>query len=168
MGWGFENEVPDVDRSVAIVAPHTSNWDFAVGILAILALGLDARWLGKHQIFRWPFGAVWRWLGGIPVDRGAAGGVVDAAVQLFRERASLMLGLSPEGTRGRVERWKSGFYRIALEAQVPILPVAFDYRSRRIIFCPRLQPTGDQETDVARLRSHFTAAMAKEPGQYQE
>ncbi|HLA78038.1 MAG TPA: 1-acyl-sn-glycerol-3-phosphate acyltransferase [Vicinamibacteria bacterium] len=168
LGWGIGTEVPDVERSVAIVAPHTSNWDFAVGVLALLAMGLDAHWLGKHQIFRWPFGVVWRWLGGIPVDRRAAGGAVAAAVRLYRERPRLMLGLSPEGTRKRVEKWKSGFYRIALEATVPILPVAFDYRTRRIVFFPLLVPSGDLDADIDRLRSCFTAAMAREPNQYQE
>lgn len=168
LGWGIETEVPDLDRCVAIVAPHTSNWDFAVGVLALLALGLDARWLGKHQIFRWPFCIVWRWLGGIPVDRRAAGGVVAGAVRLFRDRPRLMLGLSPEGTRKRVEKWKSGFYRIALEAGVPILPVAFDYRTRRIVFFSPFQPTGDLEADMAALRTNFTGAMAEKPDRYQE
>jgi len=168
IGWGIETDVPDVGRCVAIVAPHTSNWDFAVGVLALLAMGLDAHWLGKHEIFRWPFGIVWRWLGGIPVDRKAAGGVVAAAVRLFRERPRLMLGLSPEGTRKRVERWKSGFYRIALEARVPILPVAFDYRRKRIIFLSLFQPTGDLEADVAALRTPFTGSMARKPDQYQD
>jgi 1-acyl-sn-glycerol-3-phosphate acyltransferase len=168
LGWGIENAPPDVARCVAIVVPHTSNWDFAVGVLALLAMGLDARWLGKHGIFRWPFGVVWRWLGGIPVDRRAAGGVVATAVQLFQERPQLMLGLSPEGTRKRVEKWKSGFYRIALEAGVPILPVSFDYRKRRIAFFPLLQPTGDLEADIAALRTRFTSAMARRPEQYQE
>jgi len=168
LGWGIETDLPDVGRCVVIVAPHTSNWDFAVGVLAMLAMGLDAHWLGKHEIFRWPLGAVWRWLGGIPVDRKAAGGVVAAAARLFRERPRLLLGLSPEGTRKRVERWKSGFYRIALEGGVPILPVAFDYRTRRIVFFPLFQPSGDLEAEVAALRRLFTGSMARKPDQYQE
>ncbi len=166
MGWGFSGVVPDVGRCVAIVAPHTSNWDFVIGLLGMLSLGLDAHWLGKREIFRGLFGPVFRWFGGIPVDRGAAGGVVLAAIQRFRETDRLVLGLSPEGTRKRVERWKSGFHRIAVDAGVPVLPIAFDYRVRRLTFLPLFTPTGDFEADMAALRGQFTSAMAKRPDAY--
>ncbi len=159
-------EVPDVPRCVAIVAPHTSNWDFVVGIGALLALGLHGRWLGKHSLFRPPLGRLFHWAGGIPVHRANAEGVVEQAVASLREVTPFFLALAPEGTRRRVERWKTGFYRIACGAGVPIWPVALDYRSRVVRLHPPFAPTGDFEADVGRLRHFFSAAMARHPEGY--
>lgn len=161
--WRVEGEIPDVSKVVAIVAPHTSNWDFVVGLAAMLALGLRVEWLGKGTLFRPPFGALLRWLGGIPVDRSAADGVVDAAVDRFREKPTLFLGLAPEGTRKKVERWKSGFHRIARRAGVPILLVSLDYRLRVLGLGPLFTPTEDFEADLAALRSRFASGMARNP-----
>jgi len=165
-GWRVEGEVPDVPRCVAIVAPHTSNWDFVVGIGALLALGLRGRWLGKHSLFRPPLGRLFLWAGGIPVYRANAEGVVEQAVASLRELDPFVLALAPEGTRTRVERWKTGFYRIAHGAGVPIWPVALDYRSRVVRLHPLFAPTGDFEADEARLQLFFTAAMARHPEGY--
>jgi 1-acyl-sn-glycerol-3-phosphate acyltransferase len=162
----FEGAVPDVARLVMIVAPHTSNWDFVVGLFAKLALGLRARFIAKHTLFRGPFGSFLRWLGGIPVDRKAAGGVVESAIEILRTGDKVYLVLTPEGTRKKVPAWRSGFYRIAHGAGVPIFPVAFDYRKRAITFAPLFAPTGDYEADLPALRSHFDAAMAYRPENY--
>jgi 1-acyl-sn-glycerol-3-phosphate acyltransferase len=162
----FEGSVPDVPRLVLIVAPHTSNWDFVVGLFAKLALGLRVRFMAKHTLFRGPFGSFLRWLGGIPVDRRAAVGVVEGAIETIRAAEKLYLVLTPEGTRKRVPAWRSGFYRIAHGAGVPILPVAFDYRKRAVTFEPLFGPTGDYEADLRLLRSSFDASMAYRPENY--
>ena len=163
LGWRIEGEIPSVPRLLAIVAPHTSNWDFVVGLAAVLALRLDARWLGKHTIFRPPFRALLSFLGGIPVDRAAATDVVDQAVAAFRASDRLLLALAPEGTRKKVEKWKSGFHRIARAADVPILLASFDYRTRVIELGPVFTPTHDFEADLAAIRPRFTGAMARHP-----
>jgi 1-acyl-sn-glycerol-3-phosphate acyltransferase len=165
-GWRFEGTVPNVGRMVVVVAPHTSNWDFPVGIAAMLALGLRIRWLGKHTIFRGPFGALLRWLGGIPVRRGERLGAVDDAVDAFRAHDRLILALAPEGTRRRVATWKTGYYAIAERAGVPVLPVTLDW-SRRVIGIGELTTaTHGADALTAHLRSHLTPAMARRPEGY--
>ena len=162
----FEGSWPDLPRLVVIVAPHTSNWDFVIGLFGKLALGLRLRFIAKHTLFRGPLGWFLLWLGGIPVDRKAAGGVVESAVEALRAAQKLLLVITPEGTRRKTREWKSGFHRIACGAGVPILPVAFDYRKRAIIFEPVFEPTGDYTADLAALRSRFEAAMAYRPENY--
>jgi 1-acyl-sn-glycerol-3-phosphate acyltransferase len=166
LGWRFEGQVPNVPKAVLIVAPHTSNWDFPLGLLAKTALRLRVSWLGKHTLFGPPWGWLWRALGGLPVNRSAAGGLVDDVVRAFAERTQLVLALSPEGTRSKVERWKSGFHRMALAAGVPIVPLAFDYSVRAVRFLPPLTPGPDYEADLASLRAHFTPGMAYRPENY--
>jgi 1-acyl-sn-glycerol-3-phosphate acyltransferase len=162
----LEGEVPDVPRAVVIVAPHTSNWDFVVGLFGKLALGLRVRFIAKHTLFRGPFGSFLRWMGGISVDRRAAAGVVETAVEAMKAAEKLYLVLTPEGTRRKVPAWKSGFYRIAHGAAVPILPVAFDFQRRAIVFEPLFDPTGDYDADLPALRARFSAAMARRPENY--
>ena len=154
-GWGFEGAVPNVSKAVIIVAPHTSNWDFFVGVAAMFALGLRVVFLGKHTLFTWPLGPVMRWLGGVPVNRREARGVVDETVEMFAARDQMILGLAPEGTRDSVDRWKTGFYYVALESGVPIVPVAFDYRRRVIRFGEGFDPTGNLEDDLLILENYF-------------
>lgn len=166
MGWGFAGSVPDVPKCVLIVAPHTSNWDFVVGLAAMLALGLDARWLGKHTIFAGPFGPLWRWLGGIAVNRSAATAVADRVVTAVTQAERICIAIAPEGTRRRVERWKTGFHRIALGAGVPILPVAFDYGRKAVAFFEPVQPTADAEADIERLQALYRPDMACRPEGY--
>lgn len=166
LGFDLEGQVPNIPKCVLAVAPHTSNWDFPVGLCAKLALALRVNWLGKHTIFRFPFGLLWRRMGGIPVDRRAPAGVVRSVVAQFAAREQLFLGVAPEGTRRRVETWKSGFYRIALAAGVPIVLVALDYRRRRLSFGPALEPSGDYEADLAVMRARFNREMAYRPENY--
>lgn len=156
----------DVTRCVAVAAPHTSNWDFVVGIAAMLSMRLGAQWLGKEDIFRWPFRRLLVWLGGIPVDRSAPGRVVEGAVQAFRDREALFLTVAPEGTRRKVARWKTGFHRIACAAGVPIVPVVLDYRRREVRLEPAYAPTGDFDADVAALKTRFASEMARYPERY--
>jgi 1-acyl-sn-glycerol-3-phosphate acyltransferase len=161
-------QLPDEPRFVLIAAPHTSNWDFIIGVLSMFAIGIQLTWLGKHTIFRFPVNGILRWLGGEPVDRSASQGKVDLAIERFRTRSQWVLGLAPEGTRRRVEHWKLGFYRIAVGAGVPILTVAFDY-SRRVTDMGSLyRPTGDEVSDLKTIRSRYHKGMARHPEAYAE
>lgn len=161
LGWRFLGSIPDVLRAVIIVAPHTSNIDFFIGVAVMFALGLRVRFLGKHTLFFWPLGSVMRWLGGIPVDRRVATGVVDETVKLFAARDQLILALAPEGTRKSVGRWKTGFYFVAQKAEVPIVPIAFDYRQKRIRIGERFDPTGRLEDDLSVLERFFFGAEGR-------
>lgn len=163
MGWRVVGNWPDLPRFVVVVAPHTSNWDFVVGFAAYLALEIDASWLGKHTLFRWPAGPILRYFGGIPVVRTQATNVVDLHVQEFQARDQLIFVVAPEGTRKRTPEWKSGFYRIATGAGVPVLPVALDFGSRLIRLLPAFEPTGDYAADLPRIKAPFTREMARRP-----
>jgi 1-acyl-sn-glycerol-3-phosphate acyltransferase len=165
-GWTIEGEFPDTKKLVMAFAPHTSNWDFPTGLWVKLALRLEVRFVAKHTLFRWPLGPLLRWLGGIPVDRQAAAGFVGEIARGVREADKIVLLVAPEGTRKRTERWKSGFYRIAQDANIPILLLRFDYPQRRVLLGPLFWPTGDYERDLAALRSHVEARMALRPENY--
>ncbi len=166
-GWHFEGTVPDLPRMVLVVAPHTSNWDFLTGLWAKLALRLGAAFVGKHTLFRGPMGVFMRWLGGVPVDRRAAAGFADQVGKAMRDARRMLVVIAPEGTRRRAP-WKSGFYRIAVAAGAPILPIAFDYSRKAIVFAPPVTPTGDYERDLAAIRSLYRPQMALIPANYEE
>jgi 1-acyl-sn-glycerol-3-phosphate acyltransferase len=166
LGWRVRGELPDVAKFIIIVAPHTSNWDFAVGFLAYLALELDASWFGKASIFAWPFGPILRRFGGLPIRRGASENVVDRSIAESRMRSRFVLALAPEGTRRRVRTWRSGFYYIALGAGLPIVTVALDFAKREIEVGPAFQATGDYAADIARLLERFERVAGKHPALY--
>lgn len=157
LGWQFEGGFPPhIRQAVVIGAPHTSNWDLPYALLAAFALGLKVHWLGKIQIFRFPFGPVMRWLGGIAVDRSRANNLVDAAVQGFRRSDQpLLLIVPPEGTRSAVREWKTGFYYIALGARVPVVMAYMDHAMRRFGASQVFIPTGDVDTDIAAIRAYY-------------
>ncbi len=166
MGWRIEGDVPAVPQFVAIGAPHTATADAWIALWSMLGLGLRIFWMGKREIFRWPFAGLLRWLGGIPVERTAPGGTVGQAVDLFRQHPRCIVALAPEGTRKKVERWRTGYHRIAVEAGVPIVPVALDYR-RHVVDIGRVYtPTGDYATDEAALRAHYCAEQARHPERF--
>lgn len=136
-------------------APHTSYWD-AFYMLAVAAKERIAiHWLAKDALFRFPFGGLMRWLGGIPVDRTRRTSLVDAAIEAFRERPSLILGISPEGKRARVDHWKSGFYRIAMGAGVPVVPGFLDFGRRVGGAGAPIEMTGDAAVDFERLKAFY-------------
>lgn len=166
LGWSIQGKFPDRDKLVVIVAPHTSNWDFLIGMAAMLSIRLSASWLGKHTIFFWPLSGLLRWLGGIPIDRSLQKGTVDQIVDLFHSRKQLVLGLSPEGTRKKTEKWKTGFYQIALQAGVPILPISFDYSRKVVGIGPLLTPGGDLEKDLHAIGTYYSNIKAKHPEQF--
>ena len=137
------------------MAPHSSNWDVVHAVAGVFALGLRVSFIGKHNLFRGPLGRFMRWLGGMPVDRSRPNGLVDDMVSAFAQHDALWLGIAPEGTRTRVDGFKSGFYRIALGAGVPILPAALNYRERALILLPPIVPQPDVVRGVAELEALF-------------
>jgi 1-acyl-sn-glycerol-3-phosphate acyltransferase len=163
MGWRIEGQLPKLDKFVAIGAHHTSNWDFVIFIALKFVLRLNARWFGKHSIFRWPFGGLMRAWGGIAIRRDRQLNTVEQAVQAFRENRQFILVLSPEGTRKKVERWKMGFYHIARGAGVPIVMGALDYQNRRVVIGPTFYPTGDEQADLATMLAFFRPFVPKKP-----
>lgn len=165
-GWRFEGDVPNLPKLVFIVAPHTSNWDFPVGIAAMFALGLRVTFLGKDTLFRGPAGVLMRWLGGVPVFRHAPRNVVDQTVDYIKATPRVALGLSPEGTRKKLPAWRTGFHYIARGAGVPIVPVALDYSTRTVRFYPLHHPAESVDDDLRLLGRHFSPAMAYHPAQY--
>jgi 1-acyl-sn-glycerol-3-phosphate acyltransferase len=161
LGWRMEGALPDIPRLVLIAAPHTSNWDFIVGIAAKLGLGLRVLWLGKDSLFRPPLGALMRRLGGIPVDRSASRDVVAGIVREFEQRERFVLALAPEGTRKKVERWRTGFYHIAHGARVPIVTVGLNWGRRAIEIGRPFHTTGDVDADIAALRASFDGVSGR-------
>jgi 1-acyl-sn-glycerol-3-phosphate acyltransferase len=165
-GWKIEGNLPDRPKMVLIVVPHTSNWDFLVGLMAKFALRLECRFIAKHSLFWWPFGVFLRRVGGLPIDRAAAGDVVEGAVLAFGERSRLVLVITPEGTRSRVEKWKSGFHRIAHAARVPVALAVFDYSCKVVRLGPAFDATDDYERDLAAMQSQISPSMARHPERY--
>lgn len=163
MGWRLGDPFPNVPKAVAVVAPHTSNWDWVVGTLASFAIGLRTRYLAKHTLFVGPLGWLLRRLGGIPLNRKAADGVVEQMVAEFERADQLVLGITPEGTRKPVRSWRSGFYFMAHGAGVPIVPAYMDWPSRTIGFGPPFFPTGDRRADMKSLRQFFRPYRGKFP-----
>jgi 1-acyl-sn-glycerol-3-phosphate acyltransferase len=162
-GWRSEGRLPDVDKLVVIAAPHTSNWDFPILVGLAFGLGAKASWLGKHSLFRWPFGFLSRWMGGIPVYRSASHNLVAQSVEKFRNSEKLILAVPPEGTRGKVTHWKTGFYYIALGAGTPIAMGFIDYKRKVVGVGPTLYPTGDIEADMEIIRNFYINVTAKYP-----
>ena len=161
MRWRIEGDIPNLRKLVIIAAPHTSNWDFVVGIAAKLGLGLRVTFLGKDSLFRFPLGPLMRMWGGIPVDRSASHDVVSGIVAEFARRDRLVLALAPEGTRKKVERWRTGFYHIAHAAGVPIVPVALNFGARVIQIGAPFATTGDVEADLRLLQGRFAGVRGR-------
>ncbi len=163
MGWKIEGELPPGRKFVLIGAPHTSNWDFVVGIAVTYVLRVRVHWIGKHTLFRWPYGAFMHWLGGIGVDRTHPAGVVEQLADQLRRAERMVLLITPDGTRSKRECWKSGFYRIALAAKVPLLCGSVDFSSKtaRIGLC--FEPTGDVAADMQRIREFYAGVSGAYP-----
>jgi 1-acyl-sn-glycerol-3-phosphate acyltransferase len=138
-------------HAVLAVYPHTSNWDFPLGLLYSAAVGLNAHWVGKDTLFRWPLEGLMRWLGGVPVNRRKPGGFVERVADEFRCRERFLLAIAPEGTRSLRPGWKSGFYRIARAAGVPVLVCTIDYGQCRIGILASVTLSGDESADMAKI-----------------
>jgi len=164
-GWRMEGKVPDFPKYVLIAAPHTSNMDLAVMLTLAFTFRTKVSWMGKDALFRWPFGGICRWLGGIPIDRSKANNVVEQSVALFNEKERFVLAVPPEGTRKQVRYWKTGFYYIASGAGVPILLGFIDYGRKVGGFGPVLMPSGDIEKDMETIQAFYADITGKHPGQ---
>ena len=155
LGWQFTGVVPDLPKLIIIGAPHTTNWDFVVYLGALRHYRLDASYIGKHTLFRWPFGYLFRRLGGIPVDRSEPGGLVKQVVDALDRSERMVLVIAPEGTRGPAPFWKSGFLNIAARAGVPILLAYIDYPSKRAGMGPLIEFDGDISGFMDRCREFY-------------
>lgn len=162
-GWRIVGQAPDVPKAVFVGAPHTSNSDFFMTALTMLALGLDVRFVMKHTVFVGPVGWFLRWFGGIALDRDRTRDFVSQMVDEFNERETLWLAIMPEGKRSVPKVWRSGFYYIARGAGVPMVMVIFDYERRRMHVGPTLWPSGDYAADLPRIQSHFLGYRGRRP-----
>lgn len=162
-GWKTEGERPLWDKCVAIAAPHTSNWDFLYTVCLAFIYRIDPRIMMKSDWFFWPMGPVLRWLGAIPIDRSKSNNVVALSVAAFENKDRLFLVVPPAGTRKKVAYWKSGFYRIAHGAQVPIVLGFLDYGRKAGGFGPSVFPSGDLEADMANIRRFYGPISGKNP-----
>lgn len=167
-GWRLVGEAPPVARCVIVFAPHTSSWDFPLLLAVREAFGRPVAYLAKHTLFRFPLGGMLRDTGAIPVDRTERHALVSTLAQAFRERESLWLALSPEGTRDRTDHWKSGFYHVAREAGVPLLLAFIDASRRECGLGGLLSLTGDVEADMARLREFYASKRGIVPSRESE
>jgi 1-acyl-sn-glycerol-3-phosphate acyltransferase len=163
-GWKLVGTMPDVPKLVMIAAPHSSWWDGIWGLLFRSAVGADIGFMAKRELFVGPLGWLLRKAGGIPIERRGAHGVVDEMAARFAAADRLWLGIAPEGTRRRVVQWKHGFWYIAHAADVPILPMYFDYPTKTIGFGPLFRLTGNVEADVAALRAFYSPWRGKHRG----
>ena len=161
--WRITGELPDIPKAVVIVAPHTSNWDGVFGLSAIMALKLRVNALGKDTLFVGPLGWLLRNIGVIPLDRSSPQGMVRQISERFRSEEKMFLAVAPEGTRHAAERWKTGFYQIAHEAQVPILLVAFDFARREVRILGSLMPSGDLQEDMQTIYAAYRGIQARNP-----
>lgn len=167
-GWTLSGEMPsNTPKSVIIAAPHTSNWDLPYTLLVAFALELNIHWMGKIQIFRFPFNGLMRWLGGIAVDRSKSNNTVSASADaLLQALGELHLVIPPEGTRSQSRQWKTGFYYIALEAQVPIVLGFLDFGRKTAGLGPAFVPTGDFNADMVSIKSFYAAFRGKNASQF--
>lgn len=162
-GWRVEGELPSDPKAVVIAAPHTSGWDlpYMLSVAFVFRMGLS--WLGKHSLFGGAKGAFMRFLGGIPVDRRAKHGVVAQVVDRFNACDKMWLAIAPAGTRSRSTHWKSGFYHIAHQAQVPVVCTFLDYKRKVGGIGPSFVPTGDIRADMDRIRAFYEEITARYP-----
>ena len=167
-GWRVEGSLPaQATKCVVIAAPHTSNWDLPYTLMTAFVLRLNIYWMGKAQIFAPPFGGVMRWLGGIAVRREQSNNLVAAsAAALQAADGPVQLIVPPEGTRSEVRHWKTGFYWIAVQAELPILLAYMDYADKRAGLGPLFWPTGDIDADMVRIKAFYAPFRGKNPAQF--
>jgi 1-acyl-sn-glycerol-3-phosphate acyltransferase len=162
-GWTAIGEAPKIKKAVLIAAPHTSNWDGFWAIVYKVYVGLDLHWFVKDSMFWFPLGKLLRFFGAIPLDRRRASSAVSEAIAAFDENESFYFGLAPEGTRSKTRGWKSGFYRIAEGANVPVVIGFLDYGRRRLGIGPAVTLTGDKQVDMAILQSYYSSVSGRWP-----
>lgn len=162
LGWQIVGQFDEIDNCV-IITQHTSNWDGIITIFSAFSIGVRPRWVGKEELFKGRLGIIMRRAGGLEVNRSKNSHTVSEAAALFEQRDRLWLFIAPEGTREKVEYWKSGFYYIALKAQVPIVHGYLDYAEKKVGVGDYLQVSGDIAADMEIMRTWFTNTRAKYP-----
>ena len=168
-GWRIQGTLPPgAEKSVLIAAPHTSNWDLPYTLMVAFSLRLTVYWMGKEQIFRFPFRGLMMWLGGIPVQREKSNNLVAASVEAIKAASGpLQLVVPPEGTRSKTRYWKTGFYHIAVGAQVPIVLAYMDYEKKISGLGPVFEPTGNIEVDMAQIKAFYANFKGKNASQFE-
>ena len=162
MGWKVVGGIDSkINKCVLIAVPHTSWWDFFLGIFSRGILDREINYVAKKELFVFPFGYFFKWTGGTPLNRAAKENKVDSIVRIFESKNVFRLAISPEGTRKKVLQWKTGFYFIALKANVPIIPVAFDYGKKEVVYHAPFYPTGNFDKDLHILHSYFKGVKGK-------
>lgn len=163
-GWRTVGKIPNISQAVVLALPHTSNMDGVYALPSLFALDVKISIMGKHTLFKVPvLSQLLRWMGIIPINRSEKGSVLQASIDKFKSGEPLFLGLSPEGTRDYTESWKTGFYYLALGANVPILPVALDYNTKEVRFLELIYPTGDIEADLPKIYEQYRGVIPKRP-----
>ena len=165
LGWSIHTDFPESKKYVAIAAPHTSNWDFPLGILAAKAISLEIHWVGKHTLFRWPFGWFFRSIGGAPILRGQGADQINQIASLFSDHDELIMALAPEGTRKKTDHWKTGFWHIAKAANVPIVMAYLDYGHKQLGLGGSFYPSASIEKDFEQIRAFYQGRRGKKPAQ---
>ena len=163
MRWKVVNTFPNLKKYVVIAAPHTSWQDFPIGILAKFAIPVKANYIGKASLFKPPFGFLFRWLGGAPIDRSTSNNKVQAIVDIFNAKDEFILAMSPEGTRQKVEQWRTGFYYIAKGANVPIVMITLDFKDKQIKISKPYTITDSMEADFKHFHQYFDGIVGKRP-----
>ena len=168
LGWEVVpfDETQDLRKAVVVIAPHTSTWDLLLGLAVNLAMDQQVNWVGKKEIFRFPFGSFFKKLGGIPLDREQCQNTVLAMVKEFRRRRNFFFAISPEGTRASGTHWRSGFYYIAVKARVPIVLGYLDYAKKQGGFGKVVFPTGDTQKDLEEIKSFYDEIKARHPERF--
>jgi len=166
-GWKAVESFPrEIKKFILIAAPHTHWMDFPLAMLYKFAEGLPANFIGKASLFKPPFGFIFRWLGGAPVDRSKSTNLVEAIVAVFNSKDQFILGISPEGTRQKVAAWKTGFYYIAKGAKVPIVMAALDFKNKEVKISEPFYPTDNMEEDFKFMHNYFEGVQGKIPENY--
>ncbi len=160
-GWKLLGSPPTVPKYVLIAVPHTSNWDFPLSLAMAFVYGFDMHWMGKDSLFKGWRCPIMRWMGGIPIKRSSSNNVVTQTIEAFQAFDRLVIAVPPEGTRSKVDKWKTGFYYIALGAKVPIALAFLDYKSKTGGFLSTFHPTGDAEKDIAAMRASYQGISGK-------
>ncbi len=166
-GWKMDVNLPEgYQRCVVIAAPHTSNWDFLYSLSVFFKYNLPVRYLAKKELFRWPIRSIMEGTGGLAVVRNSKNRLVDDMIQLFNETDQLMLAIPAEGTRGRVDKWKTGFYHVALGANVPVLLGYLDYENKIAGFGPLIHLSGNPITDAEQIKAFYRNVKGKFPKKF--
>ena len=163
MGWTAEVTEDHPDKFIICLAPHTSNWDFILGLLYSRARGMQCNFMMKKEWFFWPLGPIFRRLGGIPVYRQKKTSMTDAMAEAAKTSKTFYLCITPEGTRSRTADWKKGFYFIALKAELPILLYGVDYAQKRIVCTKTVIPSGDLDRDMRDIKVYYKDFKGKKP-----